>query len=153
MPSVTNAAPCSRTTTSLRFPTIVPSVAPKMDPVESIKQDAAPAVGADGQPVPGPSANPVFERLKRLFMPDPRVPEHYVGKFIATKINDRLGPESEEAKLGESINLCIDVLTDGSVGDLPPIAHLGWSSIKFVGMKKRGKSQGDPKMAANQPAR
>lgn len=119
-----------------------------MDPVESIKQGgptgaatelgAAEAAAAEAQPQGHPVLNAITERLARLIQPNPLVPEMFRGKWIAAKINGKLGIEAEEALLGESINLCLDVLTEGSVGDLPPAAHLGWSTLKFWRFRKDG---------------
>jgi len=81
--------------------------------------------------------NTVLERIMRLFAPDPRIPANYTGHGIAVWINDKLGAESEEARLGESVNLCLDVLTDGDIGNLPPAVHLGASGFKFWHFKRR----------------
>jgi hypothetical protein len=122
-----------------------------LDPIESIKQggqpgaatelgatEASAAAAAEAQPQGNPILKALGERLVRLVQPNPLIPEMFRGKWIASTINGKLGVESEEALLGESINLCLDVLTEGSVGDLPPAAHLGWSLIKWRKFKKDG---------------
>lgn len=118
-----------------------------MDPIDSIKEGAGGAseealegMGQAPQPAPGFFAG-IGERVALLFRPDPRVPEMYVGKPIAGLINGKLGDEAEEAKLGESVNLCLDVLGAPGVGDLPPAAHLGWSGFKFVWLRRKKREQ------------
>lgn len=117
-----------------------------MDPIESIKEGAGgaseEALEGQAQPVEGSPGlfSGLGERLGALLRPDPRTPDLYVGKPIAGLINDRLGAESEEAQLGESVNLCIDVV-GGLGGDLPPAAWLGWSVFKFGWLKRRRRAR------------
>lgn len=135
-----------------------------MDPIDSIKQgttpDLSPNVVGEGAPTApsgllGNITNQFTERFKLLLQPDPRIPEQFVGKKVAVVVNDKLGPESEEAQLGESVALCWDVLTSGSLTDVPPAVHLGWSGFKFLKLR-RDKNTPPPKdsrQAAHQPTR
>lgn len=107
------------------------------DPDASIAAEAQQAAAA----VPAPVKKTIFDRFVRLFTPDPRTPEEFRGCWIARKINDRLGAASEEALLGESVTLCVDVLKGGQGGSLPPIAHLGWSGFKYVDLRRSSQNR------------
>lgn len=56
--------------------------------------------------------------------------------------NLALGKASEQALLGESIALCLDVMFPGSAdgGGMPPLFHLASSTVKFASLKKKAKA-------------
>lgn len=107
-------------------------------PLDDVRVEGATGVG--GVPPEGaPVENPIVARLQRLLQPDPRRPNDYVQDEWAIKLNTAIdgrfgGDASARSMVGESLKLCWDVVV-GSEGGAPwpPLYHLAWSALKWVG--------------------